>query len=152
VPQLVHVPSAVLPARPAHRKPAIHEGHGRRRHDSGTAAVEMALVLPLLLLLIFGIIDFGRMLNKQIAITAAAQEGARVAALGGDREDRDERVKAIAGDDVAITGGVCPAGAAAGDADITVTHTFRFVTPVGLIGGGFDGEVTLTGRGVMPCH
>lgn len=35
---------------------------------------------------------------------------------------------------------------------MTVTHRFTFVTPVGLLGAGFDGAVTLTGRGVMPCQ
>ena len=51
------------------------------RDEQGAAAVEMALVLPLLLLLLFGIIDFGRVLNAQITLTEAAREGARAAAL-----------------------------------------------------------------------
>jgi Flp pilus assembly protein TadG len=51
------------------------------RRDSGASAVEMAIVLPLLVLLVFGIIDFGRMLNAQIEISQAAREGVRLAAL-----------------------------------------------------------------------
>jgi len=43
--------------------------------DQGAAAVEFAIMLPLLLLLIFGIIDFGRALNAQVTITQAAREG-----------------------------------------------------------------------------
>src|SRR5713101_4927322 len=46
--------------------------------DRGATAVEFAL----LLLLLFGIIDFGRVLNAQITLTQAVREGARLAALG----------------------------------------------------------------------
>ena len=55
---------------------------GRKAPDRGATAVEFALVLPLLLLLVFGIIDFGRALNAQITLTQAAREGARLEALG----------------------------------------------------------------------
>ena len=58
----------------------------RRRHrgagDRGAAAVEFALLLPLLLLIVFGLIDFGRALDAQITLTQAAREGARLDALG----------------------------------------------------------------------
>ncbi|WP_446220846.1 TadE/TadG family type IV pilus assembly protein [Micromonospora sp. IBHARD004] len=108
----------------------------------------MALVLPLLLILVFGIIDFGRMLNKQIALTEAARDAARVASFGGDPTERATR---IAGGDVAVkVTGTC-AGPGR-DAQVTVTNDFSFVTPIGLIGGGFDGEVRLTGTGVVPCQ
>ena len=53
--------------------------------DRGAAAVEFALLLPVLLLLVFGIIDFGRALNAQITLTQAAREGARIAALRASR-------------------------------------------------------------------
>ena len=57
----------------------------RRRHDChfdrGAAAVEMALVLPVLLFLLMGIIDFGRAYSTQIQLSAAAREGVRLASL-----------------------------------------------------------------------
>lgn len=43
--------------------------------------VEFALILPLLLLLVFGIIQFGIIYNTKITITNAAREGARKAAV-----------------------------------------------------------------------
>ncbi|MFF5175551.1 TadE/TadG family type IV pilus assembly protein [Micromonospora sp. NPDC000089] len=113
--------------------------------DRGAAAVEMALVLPLLLLLLFGIIDFGRMLNAQLTLTEAAHDGARAASVGADPAVRARQV--ADGLDITVSPGDCVDGARA----LTVTHDFTFITPVGLIGGGFDGEVELTGRGVMPC-
>jgi Flp pilus assembly protein TadG len=47
--------------------------------ERGQSLVEMALVLPLLLLLVAGIIDLGRAFNNYIIITNAAREGARAA-------------------------------------------------------------------------
>ncbi|MEX0426437.1 TadE/TadG family type IV pilus assembly protein [Nocardioides sp. DS6] len=53
-------------------------GAGRER---GAAAVEFALVAPLLLLLIFGIISYGVMLSFRQSLSQAAAEGARAAAV-----------------------------------------------------------------------
>jgi len=50
--------------------------------EKGASAVEFAVILPLLILLIFGIIEFGRMYNAYLALTHAAREGARLAAVG----------------------------------------------------------------------
>ena len=82
--------------------------------DRGASAVEFALVLPLLLLIVFGIIDFGRALNAQITLTQAAREGARLDAVG------DDQGSVIAGTENAATGLgqvnvsviACPAGVA----------------------------------------
>ena len=49
--------------------------------EKGGVAVEFAMLLPLLVLLVFGIIQFGVLFNNYIAITHAAREGVRWAAL-----------------------------------------------------------------------
>ena len=49
--------------------------------DAGVAVVEFALVAPLLLILIFGIIDLGRAYSTLNQLAAAAREGARAAAV-----------------------------------------------------------------------
>jgi len=56
--------------------------HGRQtdRAQRGANLVEMALILPLLLLLLAAITDFGRAFNHYIVITNAAREGARFGA------------------------------------------------------------------------
>ncbi len=125
--------------------------------DRGAAAVEMAIVLPLLLLLVFGIIDFGRMLNTQITVSAAAREGARWAALG--QSGVAARVTAAAPGLIpapVTTATTCPAGAAIGtNATVVVTSTYTPITPLGalsaLFGGAFPSTITITGRGVMRC-
>ncbi len=51
------------------------------KNQSGSAAVEFALVLPLLLLILFGTIEFGILMYDQSVITNAAREGARWGAV-----------------------------------------------------------------------
>ncbi|HEY9722297.1 MAG TPA: TadE family protein [Oscillatoriaceae cyanobacterium] len=51
----------------------------RRR---GQAAVEVALVVPILVTLLLGIIDVGYLYNKQLVLTDATREGARLGSLG----------------------------------------------------------------------
>jgi Flp pilus assembly pilin Flp len=55
-----------------------------RRGEDGAAAVEFALLLPLLILLLFGFIHFGLAFNTRIQATNAAREGARLAVIGID--------------------------------------------------------------------
>lgn len=56
----------------------------RSANDRGAAMVEFAIIAPLLLLLVFGIIEFGRAYNAQNTLTHAAREGAREYAITQD--------------------------------------------------------------------
>ena len=56
----------------------------RMKSERGAAAVEFALVLPLLLLLLLGIVEFGRVYNAQMQLTAAARDGARVMTINSN--------------------------------------------------------------------
>jgi Flp pilus assembly protein TadG len=55
------------------------------RRDEGAALVEFALVLSLLVMITFGIIEFGRAYNAQVTLTHATREGVRVLAITGDQ-------------------------------------------------------------------
>jgi len=129
----------------------------RQSHERGAAAVELALLLPVLLMIVFGIIDFGRLLNAQITVTEAAREGAHAYALGGDYNQRVRTVtQTLPGTVTATPGTACPASpGTSNDATVTVTYRFSFVTPVGALMGMFgvapSGTKTLTATGVMPC-
>ena len=50
--------------------------------NKGQALVEFALILPLLLLLIFGVIEFGRIFGAELTVNNSAREGARLGAIG----------------------------------------------------------------------
>ena len=59
------------------------------RNEKGAAAVEFVLVLPILVVLVFGIIYFGTIFNDYIAVSQAARDGARLLAVesfGSDGE------------------------------------------------------------------
>lgn len=59
----------------------------RKKHRRATAAVEMAVVTPLLLTMLFGIIEYGWVFTIRQALTTAAREGARTASLPGASDD-----------------------------------------------------------------
>ena len=57
-------------------------------NNRGQAIVETALVLPIIVLLLFAILEFGQVINQYLVLTAAAREGARAAAVGDDTAAR----------------------------------------------------------------
>lgn len=123
--------------------------------------MEFALLLPLLLMMVFGLIDFGRALNAQLTLTQAAREGARLAALGAPVSAVTARTQTAAaglGSSVTVTVMSCPASATqASDAVVRASYPFGFITPVGAFAGffggaGFGSPITLTATGDMPCE
>lgn len=58
----------------------------------GQAMVELAIVLPVLLLLIMAIADFGRIFHSYLIISNASREGARVALINYDVDQIRDRV------------------------------------------------------------
>jgi len=64
------------------------KSRSKLRNEKGASAVEFALVLPIFLMLVFGIFQFGIAFNNWIAITHAAREGARLAVVGQYDEQR----------------------------------------------------------------
>lgn len=51
-------------------------------NNKGQSLVELAILLPLLLLILMGIFEFGRIMNAYLIITHASREGARTACVG----------------------------------------------------------------------
>jgi Flp pilus assembly protein TadG len=64
------------------------------RQEDGAAMVEMAIVLPIFLLLVWGVIDFGRLLFTANSMATAVREGARQAAVMADPVASQAVVKA----------------------------------------------------------
>lgn len=66
--------------------------------DAGQAMVEFAFVLPILLIVVLGIVDFGRAWNAHQVITDAAREGARTMVVAAVPEATDASVKQVVKD------------------------------------------------------
>ncbi len=129
--------------------------------DRGSVAVEFALLLPVLLLIIFGTIDFGRAINAQITLTQAAREGARLASVGDSSSVVTTRTQSAATglSNVTVTVTTCAAGAGMGvDGVVSVSYPFTFITPVGAFASMFgsasfgSSTLTLTAKGELPCE
>lgn len=70
--------------------------HLARRDDRGAAAVEFALILPILLVLVLGIVQFGLTFTQWLEMVSAAREGARWGSLSYSAADIRAKVKAAA--------------------------------------------------------
>lgn len=127
------------------------------KNEKGQALVEFALVLPLLLLIVCTIIDFGWIFYNNISINNCCREGARYAVVNSERENRDfyirERIMATAPDsikgnmevEIVFTDIQDPSN---GDVKIKVTGKIPALTPVA--GIFFRGqEITLTSETTM---
>jgi Flp pilus assembly protein TadG len=123
----------------------------RSRRERGASAVEFAFVLPLLLLIVFGIIEFGRAYQVKVQLTGSVREGARELALGGSAAEVQQAViDAAPGLNPPLTAAnitmtPCPAGGADGNATVTISYDLSTLTP--LVPGSIDLDVT----GVMRC-
>jgi hypothetical protein len=130
----------------------VGQGFRRRKRDRGAAAAEFAIVAPVLLLLVFGIIDFGRMASVRVSLTGAARAGAQAEAIPG-ADPLDAANAVFPGGGLTGSGSACPATPAPGaTARYTVQYQFEFFTPVGLMLGVGPGPHTMQATGVVPCR
>lgn len=105
--------------------------HRGRRRERGAAVVEFALVLPLLLMLVIGAIDWGWYFYLREVVTNAAREGARagsVSAVGGtDASDAARGAASTYLSNLSLTGGTVNVTTPDVTVGATVTHTVRVV-------------------------
>jgi Flp pilus assembly protein TadG len=110
-----------------------HRGFRGRR--SAAAAVEFAVVSPLLFLVLLGIIECGRMIMVQQSLTTAAREGARIAIVDGTSVSAAVKVvnsflaaSGVSGSEVTVTPGD-PSQVTHGEAvTVSVSIPFRNVS------------------------
>ena len=124
------------------------------RSERGQNLVEFALVIPVLLLLVFGIAEFGRAWMTQNIMTGAAREAARIAVVqasgggwnGTAANARATQILASAG--IAATVSVPDPGTQYGDVTATVNYNFPLVI-VGFIPGLDSPALSLTSTTTM---
>jgi Flp pilus assembly protein TadG len=127
----------------------------RSRGERGASVVEFALVVPLLLVLVLGIVEFGHAFQVQGSLSAAAREGARVMALQSNPAAARAAVRdaaptldpAITNAQITISPAACPATTTT-TANVRVTISY----PMPLLTRFFGADVDLTGTGVMRCN
>jgi len=136
----------------------------------GTAAVEFALILPLLLVLVFGIIEFSLLLYDQAVITNASREGARfgiVVTEGTRRTVAEIEAKVNSYTEsrlVSFDSGVTPTpevpsgpcAASLNDLRVTVTYDYHFLIfpdfVAAFFGAGPGNTIPLSAQTTMMCE
>jgi hypothetical protein len=112
--------------------------------------VEMAIVLPVLLLLVFGIIDFGRLYNTQVTLTHAAREGIRDYAIFQDPVQAEnvarQAVTSFDPTPMVFVPPLPPDCVPGEPAKMTITYPFDSSIP--FLG---EGIITISAKGVMRC-
>ena len=142
-----------------------------RARERGAAAVEFALVLPVLVMILMGIIDFGMVTNAQAIVANAARDGARAASMGAnssvscrasvkaattllgasDTGDCATSVPSVTVTCLDADGNGCvstfdTSRAIGGTAVVSVTYTYKWVSPAIF---GLPGQTTITKKAYM---
>ena len=134
----------------------------KRSRERGAAAVEFALILPVLVLILFGIIEFGLLLYDQQVITNASREGARAGIVqAATRPNATAITSVVTGYTgnylITFAGGTVnpsvtlPMGACASfgtSLEVSVTYQYTFLVLKNL---GFTGPL-LTANTTMRCE
>ena len=125
------------------------------REQRGATAVEFAFIMPLLILLVLGIAEFGRAFQVQGTLSAAAREGVRQMALQNDPAAARAAVRNAAASldppitnaQISITPASCPEiNGGTTSVRLTISYPMPYLT------GFFGSSVNLTGTGVMRCN
>ena len=124
----------------------------RFRKEEGQAIVEAAFVIPLLIVILCGIIDFGWIFSNQLMLNNCSREGARYAVVNSEEANLSSlvtsEVNSVSGfgdlDDMTVTVEFINGD----DIQVTVTKAVKVLTP---LTGIFlpDQEIVLTSTSVM---
>lgn len=138
----------------------------RRRGSRGAAAVEFALVVPILLLIVFGIVNFGFLLAQQVSLNNGVRQAARYAVVDGPTCDQIKTEAKAGAETIGMTAAQVPtptispscsgtskpcAGTTPGtNVIVTVSRPSTWI--VGFPPFTSGNAPTLTAKGVMRCE
>lgn len=147
-------------------RPAPRRSRRRSRRasgDDGVASVELALILPILMLLVIGAVRFGVAFNAKIEMTGAAREAARyviahqgasglaasaLTAAQGASPGLNLTSAEVVIANVTSGGSVCAAASPYGEIRVTITRPYSLEIP---FFPGSSPSVTVTGIGDFQC-
>lgn len=128
-------------------------GFGKKNSGKkGQALVETALVLPVIILILMGIIEFGMMFNNYLMVSNLSREAARSAATGATDSQINDLADSIGGtlDKAKLTITITPVQAQRKKGDevvVTVKYNYDLITPV--IEAIVSGPIQLVARTAM---
>ena len=144
---------------------------GANSREAGATIVEFALVLPLLLILIVGLIDFGRMGFVEVSITSASREGARLSSFYPSGPTNNQEITTLV--EAAAPGAAsmaqlngngtltvsivpCSSTVAADNTSVTVRTNFTWLLPLDLVkivspGSKLGENFNLSSSSAMRC-
>jgi Flp pilus assembly protein TadG len=119
---------------------------GPRKREDGQTLVEFALVVPIFLLVLFAIVDFGMAFHAWITVSNSAREGARIGAVHAPAAIIEQRVRdtATALDEdnlsVTVTNADDQGGQPGESVVVDVSYDYSLMTPLAnllnLVSGG----------------
>lgn len=120
-----------------------------RTSERGAAAVEFALLAPVLIMILLAIMEFGRAYNVQVTLTSAAREGVRTMAINNSQPAARTAARNTAAHlnpplvdgNIAFSATNCSVGS-----QMTVTISYNLSTMTGIAG-----PFAMTGKGTMLC-
>jgi Flp pilus assembly protein TadG len=124
------------------------------RAERGTALIEFALVLPMLLIMTVAAVDFGRAFFVKNVVAQAAREGVRLRAVSSSADSalvRDRVLQVANASNVTVTSLAINGPDASRQVTVVVTAEFNWIFPgvFNLFGANFTNPVALTGEAVM---
>ncbi|MEP7053636.1 MAG: TadE family protein [Actinomycetota bacterium] len=123
----------------------------RIRDDAGASAVEMAILLPVLMAILFGVLEYGAYFFNRMTLSQSAREGVRLLALGSTSASAQTRATSAAAPLTGVTfptTTICPVGAAlTANATLAVRRTVNFPFPL----PGLTTSTVITETAVMRC-
>lgn len=122
------------------------------KNQKGQALVEFTIVLPILMLLIMGIFQFGMMLNAYITIGNAAREGARAGIIGSSDAEIQNLIistsPSLEPENLLVS--IIPSGTnriSGGTLTVNVTYNYKLTVPI--ISSLFNNVIVLNGQTSM---
>lgn len=105
------------------------------KNQKGQALVEFALILPILLLVVMAILQFGMMLNSYLTIENASREGARAGIVGSSDAEIQQLIISTSPnlDPTNLTVSITPAEGLRKSGDtiiVDISYNYEFVVPI----------------------
>jgi Flp pilus assembly protein TadG len=109
---------------------------GPRKREDGQSLVEFALVIPIFLLVLFAIVDFGMAFHAWITVTNSAREGGRLGSVHASSGTIEQRVRDTADSldqdnlSVTVTNADDQGGQPGESVVVDVSYSYSLITPL----------------------